>query len=134
MPKPTRTRKTRKVPKKTSSKVKKDFNQFRHEIYKLGLTGLDKKDQIDARTELAIKLGAKSKSWVKPHIDLGALKSKSACNGASGKAHQHSKVDSSSSTRASERGNKQNTLAFHQMQSSGKLSHKTSHRDTNPIL
>lgn len=54
------------------SKTEKEFDSFRHEIYKFGLSGLDKKDQLDARVELAIKLGAKPKSWIKKHQTLGA--------------------------------------------------------------
>lgn len=50
--------------------IQKEFSKFRHEIYKFGLEGLDKKDRIDARYELAIKLGAKPKSWIKPHKNL----------------------------------------------------------------
>lgn len=57
------------ISNKTS--IEKDFDKFRHEIYKFGLSGLDKKDQLDARVELAIKLGAKPKSWIKPHQNLG---------------------------------------------------------------
>lgn len=45
---------------------KKEFDKFRHEVYKLGLSGLEKKEQIDARYEQAIKLGAKPKKWIKP--------------------------------------------------------------------
>lgn len=63
---------------KTEKKpVVKDFDKFRHEVYKLGLTGLDKSDQLDARVELAIKLGAKPKSWIKKHQPLGATRNKS---------------------------------------------------------
>ena len=51
--------------------VQKEFDSFRHEIYKLGLTGLDKKERVDARYELAIKLGAKEKKWIKPNRGLG---------------------------------------------------------------
>lgn len=54
------------------SKTEKEFDSFRHEIYKFGLSGLDKKDQLDARVELAIKLGAKPKSWIKKHQTLGS--------------------------------------------------------------
>lgn len=50
--------------------VQKDFDKFRHEIYKLGLSTFDKKDQLDARVELAIKLGARAKSWAKPNKNL----------------------------------------------------------------
>lgn len=57
--------------------IEKDFDKLRHEIYKFGLTGLDKKDQLDARVELAIKLGAKPKSWVKKHQNLGGTSEKS---------------------------------------------------------
>lgn len=49
----------------------KDFSKIRHEVYKFGLEGLDKKDQVNARYEQAIKLGAKPKSWIKPHKNLG---------------------------------------------------------------
>lgn len=49
----------------------KEFSKIRHEVYKFGLQGLDKKDQVSARYEQAIKLGAKSKSWIKPHKNLG---------------------------------------------------------------
>lgn len=60
--------------KKKSNKtsIEKDFDKFRHEIYKFGLTGLEKKEQLDARVELAIKLGAKPKKWIKPNTGLGA--------------------------------------------------------------
>lgn len=89
MPKPTRSKKVRKTTtKKAGSKVEKDFDQFRHEVYKFGLTGLDKKDQVDARVELALKLGAKSKSWINPHKDLATLnkeKNNQNKHGASGK-------------------------------------------------
>jgi len=51
--------------------VQKEFDTFRHEIFKLGLTGLDKKTRVDARYELAIKLGAKPKKWIKPNSRLG---------------------------------------------------------------
>lgn len=61
----------KKSTKVNKSSVEKDFDKYRHEIYKFGLTGLDKKDQIDARVELAIKLGAKSKSWISKHQPLG---------------------------------------------------------------
>lgn len=105
MPKPTRPRKTKKLTKKSNSKVDKDFNQFRHEIYKLGLSGLDKKDQVDARIELAIKLGAKPKTWIKPHTDLGSLASRKVNDGAPREADKHIKVDSSSSARISKRSN-----------------------------
>lgn len=59
--------------KKNKTPLQKEFDTFRHEIYKLGLTGLDKKDQIDARYELAIKLGAKPKKWIKPNKGLGEV-------------------------------------------------------------
>lgn len=42
-----------------------DFDNFRHEVYKFGLSGFERKDQLDARAELAIKLGAKPKKWLK---------------------------------------------------------------------
>lgn len=75
MPKPMLPKLTKsKTSKKTSNKtsIEKDFDKFRHEIYKFGLSGLDKKEQLDARVELAIKLGAKPKSWIKPHQGLGS--------------------------------------------------------------
>lgn len=62
----------RNLKNQNKSAVEKDFDKFRHEIFKLGLTGLDKKDQVDARVELAIKLGAKPKSWIKKHTPLGS--------------------------------------------------------------
>jgi hypothetical protein len=49
----------------------KEFSKIRHEVYKFGLQGLDKKDRVNARYEQAIKLGAKSKSWIEPHNNLG---------------------------------------------------------------
>lgn len=48
---------------------KKEFDKFRHEVYKFGLSGLEKKEQINARYEQAIKLGAKPKKWIKPPND-----------------------------------------------------------------
>ena len=54
------------------TKTEKEFDSFRHEIYKLGLSEFDKRDRLDARVELAIKLGAKPKSWTKKHQTLGA--------------------------------------------------------------
>lgn len=59
-------------PTKVKSNTEKEFDQFRHEIYKFGLSGLNKKDQVDARIELAIKLGARPKKWIKPIHKLGA--------------------------------------------------------------
>lgn len=54
------------------SSGEKDFDKIRHEIYKFGLSGLDKKEQLDARVELAIKLGAKPKKWAKIDADLSS--------------------------------------------------------------
>lgn len=78
MPKPMRHKQThikkkRKTTTTTSQKnsTEKDFDKFRHEIYKFGLSGLDKKEQLDARVELAIKLGAKPKKWIKNCTGLG---------------------------------------------------------------
>lgn len=47
----------------------KAFSQIRHEVYKFGLQGFDKKVQVNARYEQAIKLGAKPKSWIRPHTN-----------------------------------------------------------------
>ena len=51
----------------------KAFSEIRHEVYKFGLQGFDKKVQVNARYEQAIKLGAKPKSWIKPHNNRGDL-------------------------------------------------------------
>lgn len=77
--------------KKTS--VERDFDKFRHEIYKFGLSGLDKKDQVDARVELAIKLGAKPKKWIKPIKNRGEIQ-----NGKVGEACRNTKTNTTSST------------------------------------
>ena len=98
------------VVKKNSSKSavkdprQQEFSKFRHEIYKLGLEGFDKKDRIDARYELAIKLGAKPKSWLKPHKNLAEKtienkqqKQKDNHNGKVGQIDQYSKINPTSS-------------------------------------
>lgn len=98
MPKPINSRQLQNKKKKKSSKssTEQDFDKFRHEIYKFGLSGLDKKEQLDARVELAIKLGAKPKKWIKPNLGLGADSKKK--NGASREADKHTQVNSTSST------------------------------------
>lgn len=82
MPKPVKSKSKKKSSNKQNSKVgkknitktpiEKNFDSFRHEIYKFGLTGLDKKEQLSARVELAIKLGAKPKRWIKPNYNLSS--------------------------------------------------------------
>lgn len=101
MPKPLRPKQSHHKKKKKDNKTstQKDFDIFRHEIYKLGLTGLDKKDRLDARVELAIKLGAKSKPWINPSAGLGADSKRQ--DGKAGKGDQHIKVDTPSATRSS---------------------------------
>lgn len=124
MPKPVHAKRTKtqtitnkKKINKTS--IEKDFDQFRHEIYKLGLSGLDKKDQLDARVELAIKLGAQPKKWIRKHTNLGSdsvdkkkKKEEEAINtnltlsnkkhhGKARKVNKHPKRNKVSSTRAS---------------------------------
>lgn len=85
--------------------IQKEFDKFRHEIYKLGLTGLDKKDQIDARYELAIKLGAKPKKWIKPNQGLGEdnnkqkqQKNRQTHHGTSREISKHPKTNTTFST------------------------------------
>lgn len=86
--------KTKEKKKNRKNIVEKDFDKFRHDIYKLGLSGLDKGKQLDARVELAIKLGAKPKSWIKKHQPLGADNN----NGQARKANKHFEANSSLST------------------------------------
>lgn len=93
--------------------AQKEFETFRHDIYKLGLTGLEKKDRVDARYELAIKLGAKPKKWIKPMRKLGEasaeLKRKETEqkqqreHGKAGEIGEHTKTNTTSSTRSSQR-------------------------------
>lgn len=99
MPRPMHSKKKKPINKKKSNKtsIEKDFDKFRHEIYKFGLTGLDKKEQLDARVELAIKLGAKPKKWIKPHTALGADNETGKKDGEAGKVDQYIKTNPSSS-------------------------------------
>ena len=78
-----------------------EFEKFRHEIYKLGLTGLEKKDQIDARVELAIKLGAKPKKWIKPVHKLGEESKLAAAVAAASKSNASSNINIDSSISSS---------------------------------
>ena len=102
-----RTRSNKSLGVRVKDPIQKEFSKFRHEIYKFGLEGLDKKDRIDARYELAIKLGAKPKSWVKGHKNLAektaerelqAKKLKDNQDGKAGQTNQHIKTNSISST------------------------------------
>lgn len=91
----------KKKKKSNKSSTEQDFDKFRHEIYKFGLSGLDKKEQLDARVELAIKLGAKPKKWIKPNQGLGADSKKGAVslqNGTSREADKYTKTNTTSST------------------------------------
>lgn len=103
--------------KKKKDPAQKDFDTFRHEIFKLGLTGLDKKSRIDARYELAIKLGAKPKKWIKPIRNLGEeskqlnikdLQEQSTRRdyGKIGEVGDNTKTHTTSSARARKRGRK----------------------------
>lgn len=80
--------------------IEKDFDKFRHEIYKFGLSGLDKKEQLDARVELAIKLGAQPKKWATNCTGLGGDKKQTIKkqNGKTGEIDKHIKINPSSST------------------------------------
>lgn len=89
--------------------LQKEFDKFRHEIYKFGLTGFDKKEQIDARYELAIKLGAKPKRWIKPNKGLGEdnkpkQPKQKLHDGATGEVGKHIEIDTAPATRTSQRG------------------------------
>lgn len=95
-------KKTTSTSQKTS--IEKDFDKFRHEIYKFGLSGLDKKEQLDARVELAIKLGAQPKKWIRNSAGLGGDKNKQTNklqqqqNGKTGEIDKYIKINPSSST------------------------------------
>lgn len=112
MPKPVRSKNNNKKKKNNKTSIEKEFDKFRHDIYKFGLSGLDKKDQLDARVELAIKLGAKPKKWIKPNTGLGSdnkkVKDKSIGiqDGKIGKTNQYTKTNPASSTRTSQRSHK----------------------------
>lgn len=99
MPKPMHSKQNKK--KKTNkTSIEKDFDKFRHEIYKFGLSGLDKKEQLDARVELAIKLGAKPKKWIKKNTGLSAesrKEKKQQQDGKTREADKHIKANASPS-------------------------------------
>lgn len=100
MPKPRASNRFKQNKKKKSNKtsVEQDFDKFRHEIYKFGLSELDKKDQVDARVQLAIKLGAKPKKWINKHTGLGADSKQRPKNGEARETSQHIKVNTTPST------------------------------------
>lgn len=99
--------KRRKDVKNNKTPIEEDFETFRHEIYKFGLSGLDKKEQLDARVELAIKLGAKEKKWIKPNLNISDFqKQKSQTttttpktyHGETGETDKYIKINPTSST------------------------------------
>lgn len=63
--------------KNHKSKQEQDFDKIRHEVFKLGLSGFEKKTRVSARVELAIKLGAKPKKWANaPRDEKPGLRTK----------------------------------------------------------
>lgn len=96
--------KGRKGDKNNKAPIEKEFDTFRHEIYKFGLSGLDKKEQLDARVELAIKLGAKEKKWIKPNLNIADFKKQKSQptttthHGETRETDKYIKINPSSST------------------------------------